>query len=76
MTGFVIVGALLGRWTLESIRHQRLVNGLKWRIHVNGIRGKSTVTRIIAGMMREAGLVAIAKSTGTAAAVIIEAPRH
>ena len=28
---------------------------LQWRVHVNGIRGKSTVTRIIAGMMREAG---------------------
>ena len=37
---------------------------LQWRVHVNGIRGKSTVTRIIAGMMREAGLVTMAKSTG------------
>ncbi|HEY5652398.1 MAG TPA: poly-gamma-glutamate synthase PgsB, partial [Acidimicrobiia bacterium] len=45
-------------------------NGLEWRIHVNGIRGKSTVTRIIAGMLREAGYGTIGKSTGTAAAVI------
>ena len=47
---------------------------------MNGIRGKSTVTRIIAGMLREAGLVAIAKSTGTAAAVInrrgVDEPIH
>lgn len=70
----------MGRWTRESIRHRRLVDGLRWRIHVNGIRGKSTVTRIIAGMLREAGLVAIAKSTGTAAAVInrrgVDEPIH
>jgi poly-gamma-glutamate synthase PgsB/CapB len=46
------------------------MNGLEHRIHVNGIRGKSTVTRIVAGMLREAGITTIAKSTGTAAAVI------
>jgi poly-gamma-glutamate synthase PgsB/CapB len=46
------------------------MNGLTMRIHVNGIRGKSTVTRIIAGLLREGGCVTIAKSTGTAAAVI------
>lgn len=27
----------------SSFKHQR--NKIKWRIHVNGIRGKSTVTR-------------------------------
>ncbi len=43
---------------------------MTWRIHVNGIRGKSTVSRIIAGMLREAGFTTIAKSTGTFAAVI------
>lgn len=46
------------------------MNGLALRIHVNGIRGKSTVTRIIAGLLREGGCVTVAKSTGTAAAVI------
>ena len=40
------------------------------RVHVNGIRGKSTVTRIIAGMFREAGLQTIGKSTGSFAAAI------
>ncbi len=40
------------------------------RIHVNGIRGKSTVTRLIAGMLREADLVTVGKSTGSFAAVI------
>ena len=61
---------LLLRWRRESVAHRRLVGGLDWRIHVNGIRGKSTVARIIAGMLREHGLVTVAKSTGTFAAVI------
>lgn len=70
LAGAVIVAALLGRWALESRSHRRRIDGLEWRVHVNGIRGKSTVTRIIAGMLREAGVPTIAKSTGTAAAVI------
>ena len=52
--------------------HYRRIESLEWRLHVNGIRGKSTVTRIVAGMMREAGIVTVAKSTGTFAAVINE----
>jgi gamma-polyglutamate synthase len=70
VAGYVVSLGLLGRWTLESWRHRRRVERLQYRIHVNGIRGKSTVTRIIAGMLREAGYVTVAKSTGTAAAVI------
>ena len=58
------------RWFRQTQRHLRRVDGLSHRIHVNGIRGKSTVTRILAGMLREAEIVTIAKSTGTAAAVI------
>jgi gamma-polyglutamate synthase len=46
------------------------MNGLDLRIHVNGIRGKSTVSRIIAGALREGGCITVGKSTGTAAAVI------
>lgn len=71
---------LILRWRLESLAHRRRVDGLDWRIHVNGIRGKSTVARIIAGMLREHGLVTVAKSTGTFAAVInrdgVDEPIH
>ena len=67
----MIVGlALLIWWRVEFVMHRRRVDALEWRIHVNGIRGKSTVTRILAGMLREAGYGTIGKSTGTAAAVI------
>jgi poly-gamma-glutamate synthase PgsB/CapB len=70
LASFLIVGTIQGRWWLESRRHQRMVDGLQWRIHVNGIRGKSTVTRIIAGLLREANIVTIGKATGTEACVI------
>jgi poly-gamma-glutamate synthase PgsB/CapB len=70
VAGLAVCVALLARWRAEYVAHRRRVDALAWRVHVNGIRGKSTVTRIIAGMMREAGLTTIAKSTGTFAAVI------
>ncbi len=70
IAGIAVCVALLARWRAEYVMHRRRVDALQWRVHVNGIRGKSTVTRIIAGMMREAGMTTIAKSTGTFAAVI------
>ncbi|MFN3257223.1 MAG: poly-gamma-glutamate synthase PgsB [Ilumatobacter sp.] len=70
IAGVLVSVALILRWRLETLAHRRRVDGLAWRIHVNGIRGKSTVARIIAGMLREHGLVTVAKSTGTFAAVI------
>ena len=45
--------------------HQYYLKHLKVRIHVNGIRGKSSVTRLIAGGMRGGGLKVFAKTTGT-----------
>ena len=41
------------------------------RIHVNGTRGKSTVTRLVAAALREAGVRTVAKTTGTAARIIL-----
>jgi gamma-polyglutamate synthase len=41
------------------------------RVHVNGTRGKSTVTRLIAGALREAGCRTLAKTTGTAPRLIL-----
>jgi len=41
------------------------------RVHVNGTRGKSTVTRLIWSALREAGIPAVAKTTGTAPRVLL-----
>jgi poly-gamma-glutamate synthase PgsB/CapB len=62
--------AMLLRWFGESQGHTKRIAMVPHRIHVNGIRGKSTVTRLLAGMLREADLVTIGKSTGSFAAVI------
>lgn len=68
--GYLVSLALLTRWALEARTHHRRIDRLDYRIHVNGIRGKSTVTRIIAGMFREANYVTIGKATGTEAVVV------
>jgi poly-gamma-glutamate synthase PgsB/CapB len=68
--GYLVSLGLLSRWALEARAHRKRIDRLEYRIHVNGIRGKSTVTRIIAGMFREAGYVTIGKATGTEAVVV------
>jgi poly-gamma-glutamate synthase PgsB/CapB len=75
MYGILILGlTLLGvtlSWWLERRDYERRLDKLKIRIYVNGIRGKSTVTRLIAGILREAGIQTLAKTTGSAAMIIL-----
>ncbi|TMW72198.1 poly-gamma-glutamate synthase PgsB [Alteribacter natronophilus] len=55
---------------LERKRHQRNVESIPNRININGVRGKSTVTRLITGIMMEAGFKTVGKTTGTQARMI------
>jgi len=57
-------------WRTQQIMHEKRLKPYKVRMHVNGIRGKSTVTRLIAGILREAGYRTVAKTTGSAAVTI------
>jgi poly-gamma-glutamate synthase PgsB/CapB len=50
---------------LELIAHRRRLTRIPIRIHVNGTRGKTSVTRLIAAGLREAGVRCVAKTTGT-----------
>lgn len=51
-------------------RHLALMKHVPFRIHVNGIRGKSSVTRLVAAALREGEIATVAKTTGTAARII------
>ena len=55
---------------LEFKYHQLSLSGIPIRIHVNGTRGKSSVTRLIAAGLRAGGKRTFAKTTGTAPRVI------
>jgi len=66
-----LVGLLLVLGLVEGVWHRRNLKRIPIRIHVNGTRGKSSVTRLIAGGLRAGGLVTCAKTTGTAAAMIL-----
>jgi len=50
---------------LELILHRRRLMRIPIRIHVNGTRGKTSVTRLVAAGLREAGIRCVAKTTGT-----------
>ena len=55
---------------IEFQLHNRSLSSIPLRIHVNGTRGKSSVTRLVAAGLREGGLKTFAKTTGTAPRVI------
>jgi|SRR6187399_715175 len=67
----VLFVALIVWGTFENYRHRQNLKRIRIRIHVNGTRGKSSVTRLIAAALREAGLVTCAKTTGTLARMIL-----
>ena len=54
----------------EQRRHHRHLHSIPTRVVVNGIRGKSSITRLCAGALRGGGLVTVAKTTGSAARFI------
>lgn len=54
----------------EMVRHLWHLRRVPIRVHVNGSRGKSSVTRLIAAGLRGGGLRTVAKTTGSAASLI------
>lgn len=68
---FLATIGLIFYFVAEFIRHQRMVSSIPIRIHVNGTRGKSSVTRLIAAGLRAGGKVTVAKTTGTLPRVIL-----
>jgi poly-gamma-glutamate synthase PgsB/CapB len=64
----LIIALVIG--VIEWRQHKKYVHSLPIRVNVNGIRGKSTVTRLITGIIKEAGYKTIGKTTGTSARLI------
>ncbi len=58
-------GVLASLGCLEAYWHRRHRSRIPIRIHVNGTRGKSSVTRLIAAGLRASGIRTCAKTTGT-----------
>ena len=74
MDGIVIIVAFIGLLAaglFESVQHSRRTSSISIRVNVNGTRGKSTVTRLIAAGLRQAGIRTVAKTTGTAPRLIL-----
>src|SRR5215470_4621259 len=62
--------ALLVAGIIEQRTHHKALHSIPTRVLVNGIRGKSSITRLCAGALRGGGKVVVAKTTGTAARFI------
>ena len=67
---FILIILILG--FVEIRLHLNSLKKIPIRIHVNGIRGKSSVVRLIAAGLRESGLKTFAKTTGTIPRIINE----
>ncbi len=62
---------LLVAGVVEQRRHEANLRRISSRVLVNGIRGKSSITRLCAGAVRGGGLRVVAKTTGSAARLIL-----
>jgi len=65
------LGGLLALGVWERVLRDRAHAAVATRIHVNGTRGKSTVTRLIAAGLRASGRRTLGKTTGTAARLLL-----
>ena len=62
---------LLAAGLAEAAMHRRRIAHFSIRVNVNGTRGKSTVTRLIAAGLSSAGIRTVGKTTGTTPRIIL-----
>ena len=65
------LGALLAAGLGERLLRDRALRAVPVRVHVNGTRGKSTVTRLVSAALRAHGVPTLAKVTGTEARLVL-----
>ena len=68
----VILVLLIVFGLIEARLHQKALSKIPTRVHVNGTRGKSSVTRLIAAGLRSGGIKTYAKTTGSSPRFIDE----
>ena len=68
----IILAVLIFLGIFENYYHNKSLKKIPIRIHVNGARGKSSVTRLIASGLRAGGITTMAKTTGSAPRIIDE----
>lgn len=68
----IILFFLLVIGFIEARLHQNAISKIPIRVHVNGTRGKSSVTRLIAAGLRGGGMKTYAKTTGSSPRFIDE----
>lgn len=61
---------LIMLWVIEKKRNEENIKQIPIRININGIRGKSTITRLTTAILSEAGYNTVGKTTGTAPRII------
>ena len=66
----ILLAGVLVYLIIEMVKHRAALKRIPIRIHVNGTRGKSSVTRLIAAGLRAGGIRTFAKTTGSAARYI------
>lgn len=66
-----LLALLFSYFIIERLIVDRRLRRLKLRIAVTGTRGKSSVTRLIAAALRESGRCVLAKTTGSAAMIVL-----
>ena len=57
-------------WARQTAAHDARLRRIPIRVHVNGVRGKSTIVRYIAAALREHGIETLAKTTGSDTRII------
>lgn len=68
---FVLLAVLFALLKAESARLRSARSAVRVRVAVTGIRGKSSVTRLIAGGLRASNLRVLAKTTGSRPVLIL-----
>lgn len=68
LAGLLLVLVVLG--AIEFFVHRRNLLSIPTRVHINGTRGKSSVTRLVVAALNGAGIRTFGKTTGTLARML------